>query len=223
MIINMNLAIICYGEFALEVYEVAQRINKQQQRWDNIFFIERDYVEDDRVINEEHFFQKYSSYEVECVIAIGEVDDRRRIYECYKAKGYRFASLIDPLACISSTIVVDEGVIIFPFVYVAHGAIINKNTILHAHSIVENDCVVGAHNFISLGAFIGAGTKIGNVSFIGPNATIRDKLEIGDFVIVGMGSVVTKAFSNNAVIYGNPANMIRNNENKTIGLKGNVK
>lgn len=217
---EMVLAIICFGEFAIEVFELAQRVNAINSIWEKIIFVDKDEIEDSRVILESSFFDEYKPSECECVIAIGEVDSRRRIYELYESRGYVFTSLVDPMASVSSTATIEKGAIIFPFVYVAHGVIVKRNAILHAHCIVENDCVVGGHSFVSLGAFVGAGTRIGNVTFVGPNSTIRDKIIIGDYDVIGMGSVVTTSISDELVVVGNPAKVLRKNDDKKIGLVG---
>lgn len=49
---------------------------------------------------------------------------------------------------------------------------------------------------------------IGNNVFIGANATFLPGVTIGDNVVVGTGSVVTKSFPSNVVIAGNPAKVI---------------
>ena len=47
--------------------------------------------------------------------------------------------------------------------------------------------------------------KIGRHCWIGANAVILPGVELGDHVIVGAGTVVTKAFPDGATIVGNPA------------------
>jgi acetyltransferase-like isoleucine patch superfamily enzyme len=52
--------------------------------------------------------------------------------------------------------------------------------------------------------------KIGNYCWIGMNATILPGVILGDFVVVGAGSVVTKSFEDGyCVIAGNPAKKIK--------------
>jgi acetyltransferase-like isoleucine patch superfamily enzyme len=53
-------------------------------------------------------------------------------------------------------------------------------------------------------------TRIGNYCWIGMNAVILPNVELGDFTVVGAGSVVTKSFSEGyCIIAGNPAKKIR--------------
>ena len=50
---------------------------------------------------------------------------------------------------------------------------------------------------------------IGDNCWIGGHATINPGVELGNNVVVGAGSVVTKSFGNNVVIGGNPARILR--------------
>ncbi len=54
-------------------------------------------------------------------------------------------------------------------------------------------------------------TYIGKNCFIAVNAIILPGVKIGDEVIVGAGSVVTKDVPSNTVVAGNPAKIIRKN------------
>lgn len=50
---------------------------------------------------------------------------------------------------------------------------------------------------------------IGKNCWLGANVVIMPEVELGDNVIVGAGSIVTKSFPSNCVIAGNPAKVIR--------------
>ena len=54
--------------------------------------------------------------------------------------------------------------------------------------------------------------KIGNNVWIGSDCTILPGVEIGDGVIIGAGSVVTKSIPANTIAVGNPAKVIKNIE-----------
>ncbi len=52
-------------------------------------------------------------------------------------------------------------------------------------------------------------TYIGSRCFVGANAIIMAGINIGDEVIVGAGSIVTKNVPSNCIVVGNPAKIIR--------------
>jgi len=51
--------------------------------------------------------------------------------------------------------------------------------------------------------------RIGKDCWLGANAIILPGVELGDRVIVGAGTVVTKSFPSNCIIMGVPARIIR--------------
>lgn len=66
--------------------------------------------------------------------------------------------------------------------------------------------------------------KIGNEVFIGMNCIIMPGVSIGDNVIVGAGSVVTKSVPSNTIVAGNPAKVIKSfDDYRTHALKEFVK
>jgi len=61
--------------------------------------------------------------------------------------------------------------------------------------------------------------RIGNYVHIGYGAMIRGGVTIGNFAIIGMGSVVVKDVPAFSVVGGNPAKVIKKREDKHIILK----
>ncbi|MEB0028811.1 DapH/DapD/GlmU-related protein [Pseudomonas sp. MH9.2] len=77
---------------------------------------------------------------------------------------------------------------------------------------------IGSGSYIAFGAVIlthdmcrnkNASVRIGKNCFVGGNAIIMPGVEIGDSVIIGSGSVVTRSVGSNVVVAGNPAKIIK--------------
>jgi len=73
-------------------------------------------------------------------------------------------------------------------------------------SYVASGALIFSHDY-SRG--LRTNTFIGKRCFIGANAIILPGVNIGDSVIVGAGSVVTKDVSSGCVVAGNPAKIFR--------------
>ena len=73
-------------------------------------------------------------------------------------------------------------------------------------SYLASGCRVFTHDFCRS---IRTETYIGKRCFIGTNSIILPGVQIGDSVVVGSGSVVTKDVPSNCIVAGNPAKIIR--------------
>lgn len=82
--------------------------------------------------------------------------------------------------------------------------------------VIHRDTIIGEHCNVGQGVTIGiAGRgekqgvpKIGNFVYIAPGAKIIGKIDIGNNVMIGANSVVTKSIPDNAVVAGVPAKII---------------
>ncbi len=111
-----------------------------------------------------------------------------------------------------------DNVKIGPFVEIQSDVKIGNNTTISSHSFVPSGIEIGEHTFIAHGVMFTNDvfdsdlienwkqkrTKVGNRVRIGSNAVILPVI-IGDDVVIGAGSVVTKDIPSGSVVYGNPA------------------
>ena len=112
-----------------------------------------------------------------------------------------------------------ECVIIPPFVEIQSNVKVGNNTRISSHSLICTGVSIGTNCFIGHGVvftndkfdwpddniknWICKETKIANNVRIGSNATILP-VSIGNNVIIGAGTVVTKNVPDNSIVYGNP-------------------
>jgi acetyltransferase-like isoleucine patch superfamily enzyme len=87
-----------------------------------------------------------------------------------------------------------------------NGIQFGKNVLIgpNVSIISSNHDFVNRHEWVKTSPI-----TIGDDVWIGASATILPGVQLGDSVIVGAGSVVTKSFKKNSIIAGNPAKVIR--------------
>ena len=118
------------------------------------------------------------------------------------------ASCIHPTAIITPDVKIGEGVLINQYALLQVGCDIKNyvhiysNALVGHDSIVKDYCTIGAHSIIGGRALLSEGVHTGL------NCSIREDIKIGQYAIVGMGSVVINDISAFNIVAGNPAKII---------------
>ena len=122
----------------------------------------------------------------EVVVAVGEPEVRKALYNRVKSKNFKFASLVDPSSIISRSCKIGKGSIVYP------------NTV------------------VSSGVTLGGAVVIGELTFVGMGSSIKERVTVGTQSIVDFGSVVYKDIPDGVIVLGNPARVARRNEDKKV-------
>jgi sugar O-acyltransferase (sialic acid O-acetyltransferase NeuD family) len=150
------------------------------------------------------------------VIAVGEPEIRKLLSEKCNLHGFQFFDSINAASYISPSAVVGKGSIFYPGSIISHDTKIGQNVMIQFNSVIGHDIEIGNNSVISSNVTIGGGGKIGDGVFIGMGSVIKEGISIGNESIIGMGSVVYNDIPDRVIALGNPARVMRNNQDKKV-------
>jgi acetyltransferase-like isoleucine patch superfamily enzyme len=100
----------------------------------------------------------------------------------------------------------ESGRVIFPGVFIGHGAQLGEHVHVMAGAVVSHGCMVGDFVTIAANAVLNGEVTVESGAFIGSGAQIRHGgITIGRNAVVGMGAIVVEDVPEGAKVYGNPA------------------
>lgn len=122
---------------------------------------------------------------------------------------FEFVNAISKFSYVSNTAEIGTGNVIMPGVVINSEAKIYNHCIVNTNSSVEHNCILEDYASISAGVVTGGYIHFKKYSAIALGVTLYDRITIGENVVVGSGSLVTKSLEDNFLYYGVPAKKIR--------------
>lgn len=215
----MYLGILGAGGLGREVLEAARAANAAEKRYDGFVFID---VRTDigqvcgvRVCTLEEAVKDFGS-ELEVILGVGQPALRKKIIKETDELRLPWARIIHPKATVSDTASVGEGTFIGPHAFISCNGQIGRNCLIHAGVVVGHDCVIGENTSICACTAIGGACRIGRDVFIGMGSSVIQECTLGDGTTVSMGSAVMKPLPDNVVAMGNPARVIKYNDEQKV-------
>jgi acetyltransferase-like isoleucine patch superfamily enzyme len=82
--------------------------------------------------------------------------------------------------------------------------------------MIGHDTSVGFSSVVSPHASVAGACKIGERSYIALNASVGEKVSIGNDSIIGIASCVNRDIPSEVIAIGCPARVVKKNENKRV-------
>ncbi len=139
------------------------------------------------------------------LLAIGDVDGRKKVAEILKRRKAKFISLIHPQAVCFRSAVWGEGLILYRFAGLSANAKVGDFCLINAMATIGHDAEIRDYTVICPFAAIGGYAKIGEECFISTHATIAPRLLVGNKSCVSANSFVARNVLENSFVTGVPA------------------
>ena len=144
-----------------------------------------------------------SKYSIVKDVEVGEgtkIYDHVNLYKCKIGKNCK----IEPFVYIEGGVVIGDNCKIKPFVFIPTGVTIESDVFIGPNVAFTNDKYPRARGDWKL-----LQTRVKRGASIGANSVILPGVTIGEKALVGAGSVITSDVPDNAVLAGNPAQILR--------------
>ena len=132
-----------------------------------------------------------------------EIHDQVNIYKCRIGRNCK----IEAYVYIEGGVVIGDNCKIKPFVFIPTGVTIEDDVFIGPNVAFTNDKYPRARGDWKL-----LRTRVKRGASIGANCVVLPGLTIGEYALVGAGSVVTKDVPDYAIVAGSPARVIGNRE-----------
>jgi sugar O-acyltransferase (sialic acid O-acetyltransferase NeuD family) len=143
------------------------------------------------------------------LLAIGNVEHRRRIVEELKSHGGEFLTFIHPTAYVDSSATLGEGCIIYPFVTIMNQARLADYVTMNIYSSAGHDTQIGSHCNLSPYATMNGFSVLEDEVVLGTHSTVLASHRVGHGSKVSANSAVTSDVRPNTLVYGVPGQHTR--------------
>ena len=204
-----DIIIVGASGFGRELLEVIGNINRKEPTWNVLGFIDDDLnalepfeipykvlgtIRDWQPTNREWY-----------ALAIAAPRTKEKLVPALKAKGARFATILDPTATIGARSRIGEGVVMFGQAGISVDVTVGDFVFFNTLGGIGHDTVIGDYCTFAPKVCISGHTTFGRCVNVGALASTHPGVEIGDYATIGMNSAVFRKVKAGTTVVGVPA------------------
>jgi len=211
-----DLIIIGAGGIGIQVADAVDEINKKKNRW-NL----RGFLDDD---------EKKRGLEICGYPVLGKIDDagifgdclfllavggsknyyvKKKVFKKLAVDRQRFATVVHPDATVSRHSSLGFGTAVLAGARIIAETTVGDHVSILCNSYIGHNDNIGDFVTVTNSACVAGFTKIEEGCYIGMNSSIIERVRIGKWSLVGMGSVVLTDLPPFSVVVGNPGRIVR--------------
>lgn len=142
------------------------------------------------------------------VCALGKTKCKKHYVSLILDKGGPFFSLIHPTVRINPNTTIGVGAIISANVLISCEVAIGNYVTIQPYTVIGHDAQIGSYAQLNAYAFMGGYAQVGEGATLHTGAQVPPHKSVGDWSIVGAGSVVIRDVKPGQTVFGVPARSI---------------
>ncbi len=224
--IMQNLIIVGAGGIGTQIADMVDELNKYSKDWNLLGFLDDDESKQGisvagypvlGKIEDAHGFEDCSF-----ILAVGNSKNYYIRKVILKKLGFdvkRYATIIHPDATVSKHSAIGCGSVVLAGARVMPNTRIGDHTLVLANSYIGHDCIIQDFVTVTNSACICGMTTIEDGCYVGANSSIRERIVVRKWSLIGLGAVVLEDVAPFSVIVGNPGTVIRTQDSLTFDVR----
>lgn len=211
MVEPRKLIILGTGGNAFDILDIVEALNSARPLW-----IVAGFLDDSKSIGSAHrglpILGTISSARefngCRFINAVGSDASYRRRASIIASTGLSpadFATLVHPLAAVSSRATLGAGSYVCAQANIAGDVVVGDHVAVCPGAIVGHEATVGDYSILAPASCVSGGVEVGPSCYVGARAVIRSRVRLAEGTLVGMGAVVVRPTPEASILVGNPA------------------
>lgn len=208
-----DIVILGAGGLGREILALIEACNGKHEEWNVLGFLDADpnlsgsTVSGRRVLGNDDWHPQ-SLDSVWFVCAIGDPRVRCQVVKKFSAMGCSFASLIHPDVAIPKSVRIGSGTVVMAGTRFTVDATIGSHVVVYINCSITHDVEIDDFCMLAPGSSLSGGAVLEQGVQLGTGVSVLPRRRIGEWAIVGAGSVVTRDIPANSTAVGVPCRPI---------------